>query len=704
MDEPKSKKMLEEYFGDVVKDSPELMSECLAILRLYNLPADDLYFKWESFVLNQLKATTKAVFNLDNARELKKHIQREVSSSKGAAASAAASSSTPAFKMSTGGSKRNSGMDFLDSLSGSPSSSKKPRPSIPSASTPTLSRLSSASNATPRPVPIPGRLNFNAPSTSNNQSPSSSSRQQGSSFDGIMGSSPNGFGNGSPSAGTPSSSAKQFSTRSDALTVIESLNQHLPPSAVPAIPYEPSTTKPRIALTTGADPKSYEYRYMFEKISERSDVLDKRIDDFGELLKRTFNISDDFSDPSETSDESSYIVGQIHTDSTTKLNDSSLLLQASRSTGSGSRTPLRFTSNVVVRGGAPGVGGAGMFRGAVMGFKGRNGGGGWFLVEEILVPPAAGPSVTAASELVENQWGRKLNGEPISVFTACGPYTLDGDLDYTPFEALAEEIRTSRPDVVILLGPFVDASHPLIKLGKTDLLPVDIFRSKITSRLLDITESTPATNVILIPSVRDLISTQMAFPQGMFKRDLSMFPNPKKIRLLPNPCVLNINEVVIAVSSVDTLFHLRKETFFKKAAEAEPEPGVPTGNGDAMGNLCRSVLGQRTFYPIYPVPDEFVQDVNLDLTHLDLLNLETSPDILILPSNLAKFAKIVDSVVVVNPARLTQHHSGGTFARMVIHPSPREALEGGVRAGSGGEDENLEHFVHQRVRVDIVKI
>lgn len=26
-----------------------------------------------------------------------------------------------------------------------------------------------------------------------------------------------------------------------------------------------------------------------------------------------------------------------------------------------------------------------MFRGAVMGFKGRNGGGGWFLVEEILM-------------------------------------------------------------------------------------------------------------------------------------------------------------------------------------------------------------------------------------------------------------------------------------------------------------------------------
>lgn len=41
---------------------------------------------------------------------------------------------------------------------------------------------------------------------------------------------------------------------------------------------------------------------------------------------------------------------------------------------------------------------------------------------------------------------------------------------------------------------------------------------------------------------------------------------------------------------------------------------------------------------------------------------------------------------------------------MVIHPSPREALEGGVGTGPGGEDQNLEHHAHQRVRVDIVKI
>lgn len=81
----------------------------------------------------------------------------------------------------------------------------------------------------------------------------------------------------------------------------------------------------------------------------------------------------------------SYVVGQIHTDSDGKLNDSSVHLQASRSMGAGSRTLLKFIPNVLVRGGAPGIAGTGLFRGAILGFKGKNGGGGCFLVEEILV-------------------------------------------------------------------------------------------------------------------------------------------------------------------------------------------------------------------------------------------------------------------------------------------------------------------------------
>lgn len=56
-----------------------------------------------------------------------------------------------------------------------------------------------------------------------------------------------------------------------------------------------------------------------------------------------------------------------------------------------------------------------------------------------------------ATELLEYSYGTKLAGSPSAIVTASGPFTLDADLDYAPFDALIEEIKRSRPDVVILV-------------------------------------------------------------------------------------------------------------------------------------------------------------------------------------------------------------------------------------------------------------
>lgn len=85
-------------------------------------------------------------------------------------------------------------------------------------------------------------------------------------------------------------------------------------------------------------------------------------------------------------------------------------------------------------------------------------------------------------------------------------------------------------------------------------------------------------------------------PPREHRADCALFcvHSEQKIKLLPNPCVLNINEVVVAVSSVDALYHLNNQTYFHKAVEAEPQPGVPSTSGDRIGNFCRSILAQRT--------------------------------------------------------------------------------------------------------------
>lgn len=78
------------------------------------------------------------------------------------------------------------------------------------------------------------------------------------------------------------------------------------------------------------------------------------------------------------------VVGRIVSDSEVvapKLNDGSIVLESSRMMGSGARVPLKFDSNFKIR---RGHSTAGFFPGAIVALKGRNGGGGWFSISEVL--------------------------------------------------------------------------------------------------------------------------------------------------------------------------------------------------------------------------------------------------------------------------------------------------------------------------------
>ena len=88
--------------------------------------------------------------------------------------------------------------------------------------------------------------------------------------------------------------------------------------------------------------------------------------------------------------EATTVVGRIvfDADSTAttgiKLNEAALTLESSRSMGAGVRVPLKFDPSVRLRGAKKGIGGVGLFPGAILALRGRNGGGGWFTVTEVL--------------------------------------------------------------------------------------------------------------------------------------------------------------------------------------------------------------------------------------------------------------------------------------------------------------------------------
>ncbi|KAK1234537.1 DNA-directed DNA polymerase alpha subunit pol12 [Marasmius sp. AFHP31] len=397
------------------------------------------------------------------------------------------------------------------------------------------------------------------------------------------------------------------------------------------------------------------YRYMYEKLNERSQVLDERIDEVAELVRNHYNIKD-LGDPSSTTDEEIVVVGRIthDTETTVKLTEASLTLESSRMLCGGVRVPLRFEPSLKIRGGAQGAGAATIFPGAIVALKGKNGSGDNQSRRQLpplkSAPNSSSPPAKPDPGVVDS---------PFSMTIGCGPYTPDNDLKYAPWRSLLGILKQSKPAVVLLTGPFVDSTHPLIAEGDVDEPPLALFNRIFLEPLRQFLESSPGTIAVLIPNVKDLISSHAVYPQCEMGPEVTK--HDSRIHLVPNPTRFSINGVSFGATSVDTLFHLRKEEVTKRGEEVESiPPQTPEDTGaDSMGNLCRHLLQQRSFYPVFPVPSELSGEINLDVTHsaglkLDVDAEEYAPDVLIFPSKFKQFSKRVNSTLFINPSSVSK--------------------------------------------------
>ncbi len=128
-----------------------------------------------------------------------------------------------------------------------------------------------------------------------------------------------------------------------------------------------------------------------------------------------------------------------------------------------------------------------------------------------------------------------------------------------------------------------------------------------------------------------------------------------------------------------------------------------------------------SYYPMYPPAPGSLLDASL----ASALQLPVTPDILLLPSDLNPFAKLLplptpppqgadpascqpnsacngSQVVCVNPGRLTKGAGGGTFTSIRIGPSEegRAAALGRPPATNG----KLMHNIHARCKVSISRV
>lgn len=79
--------------------------------------------------------------------------------------------------------------------------------------------------------------------------------------------------------------------------------------------------------------------------------------------------------------------------------------------------------------------------------------------------------------LGKNCWASWIDAgrKALSMVIAAGPFSLPTDVRCEPLEELITHCKQAKPDVLLLLGPFVDAQNSRIKEGQEDQLHQDIF-------------------------------------------------------------------------------------------------------------------------------------------------------------------------------------------------------------------------------------
>lgn len=408
------------------------------------------------------------------------------------------------------------------------------------------------------------------------------------------------------SSGSFSAATVSATPLKDAVAVVTENPGNLPKITRAA----PSTTL-RVSSSTRASDSAdaSSFRYMWLRYDDMTDALDEHLREISQRICQRANIDPASLVPAKrVVHEKSCLVGRIVVDTASDYPVD--LVDAA-----GRRVHLNL-AQVVQNGSFDGL-----FSGLVVVVEGTCPDGNVFIVENVLMdstsPPAA-ISATAGSLPAADTGGSPSAAVDLCICCAAGPFG-GGAM----FEALLERARQA--DVLIVCG-------------------------KLTAREQQILASPQSSfgyhgTVIVVPSHESERNPLFVYPQP---------ENPTVLRI--SSSLANSFGLSIGVQSADILKALAKEEFSLKQSR------------DRSTSLCRFLLSQGCFYPLFPAPEGFP----LDLYHMERLRFVERPHVLLFSSVVNPFVRMVDGAVCLNMRTMELR----TFAWISVRQNHAAAASG----------------------------
>jgi len=475
----------------------------------------------------------------------------------------------------------------------------------------------------------------------------------------------------------PTSSILDWDDRKNAGETVATLNDQLPESS--------STDRGNLPELQIEMALQNDDQWLWEKIEEVSSNAKRRVEQMGEIFRMERMMSgdmevqdgEDFFEPITTPCQNeSYFLGRIWNthEGVKRLNQNSVCLE-SAVVENEKEIPACVRLNISE------VQGFMIFPGQIVVVRGTNPSGDQILAQEIFcdfplsaLRDISDPDIPILSEEVSRN---NRQGLGLLVEVACGPFTCQDYIGWEqskPMHSFLEEAKKSRPDALVLCGPFIDRKSNALEHCTRDYLSEFIHFLRCLRGHLEKNDML-STSIIFVPSVRDAFH-QPNFPQWAYDESY-FFHNPKFTfnqfgdlpwHFSPNPSTFTINHISFGVTTMDGLMHLNQQQITKV------KEGAPKNS--RLHSVARAFIEQQSFYPLFPEH----QDAFVDWTNTHCFQMKWTPDILISPSQLKPFAtKLSEDCIFVNSGYLAKAKSGGTFTKIHVPFTDASRLQDKIR-------------------------
>ncbi|KAK9886639.1 hypothetical protein WA026_017560 [Henosepilachna vigintioctopunctata] len=422
-----------------------------------------------------------------------------------------------------------------------------------------------------------------------------------------------------------------------------SLTTNQSSSTQEASKYKERTNSLSVKVSIGVEPKSSineknftiniingetflsETKYMYEVMGQKASCMNSITNWIGNAIAKKNNvmISNDISTKNHIGSIVTY--GKIFVDGNGHLNLQSIMLEGTVQLNSGHCVHLNVDKISKVE----------LFPGQVVVVKGKMLSGNKLIAENIYTD--------AISDLPLEP---PVVKDPLRIILASGPYTLNDNLNYDPMRDLLNYVNDNQPHILLLMGPFQDENHPVVTSG--DMAETfDVFFDNLIESISVALQDMPI-QIIIISSMRD-VHHHNVYPTPPYRTR----EKHQNIKFLPDPCIFEIDGLVLGATTADIMYHIAKEEL------------VTSKNSDTMSRLASHILQQNTFYPLYP------PNLEMNISHVFMETfgmIECLPHLMIMPSTFKGFIRKINGSVVVNPERLAKGNSGGAFADIIISP------------------------------------